>query len=181
MKKTKLLKAITNIAYYLYAFGVIITPIAAVIILFKLNTDGIIINEKKYTNVSLLTVLWGIVAYATSIGLFYCLFLFRKIIDLFLQLNIFHEDVIGLFQKIGKYLIIIGIVIFFIAFYFPEGYTFKTTSETGFSITKKFTNNFNLFLDFKWIAVIGVGLFFQVLGEIFKKAKDLQQENDLTI
>lgn len=96
----------------------------------------------------------------------YSLYLFRKSLRYFLNAKIFDAFVINSFRKIGNVLIISGIISFITsivgAIYFKQ----KFTLELGL--------NSNLIL-------IGLGLFFMILSEVFNIAKSAKQENDLTI
>jgi hypothetical protein len=181
MKKTRLLKWIINVIFYISCATMIIVPIAAIIILIMIHTDGIVYHEKKIIHVGLKTVFLGVFHYLISLGFLYCLSLFRKIINLFIELEIFHQDVIKLFNQIGNYLIVLGFATLFFS-YIPITYSYMTSTTYGYGFTVQDISKFTFdFLNFTWFVIIGVGLFFQVLSEIFKTSKSLKQENDLTI
>ena len=98
-----------------------------------------------------------------------------------MKLEVFHKDVIKLLNQIGRYLIVLGIASFPFS-YIPITYTYLTSTDNGYGITDKNILYYEIdFMSSAWVMIIGVGLFCQVLSEIFKTSKDLKQENDLTI
>ena len=175
MKKLKILDNITGVFYFLNKCVAFIIPIAAIVIICIVYNSGFDYEGKNYTGIGLWLIVFCLFRYAIYIALIYCLFLFRKIIKLFLELDFFNHTIVELFNKIGKYLITIGLAIILVSL-IPINYEYTTPNEGGFSITKEYKVLFEF--KFAWIAI---GLFFQVLSEIFNGANKLKQENDLTI
>ncbi len=181
MKKTKFLKWITDVIFYFYCAAMIIVPIAVIIFLVIINNEGIVLGDKKITHIGFKTFLWGIFKYLISLGFLYCLFLFRKIIVLFMELEVFHKDVIKLLNQIEKHLIVLGIASFPFS-YIPITYTYLSSTVTDYTITNTDILHYRIdIISTAWVMLIGIGLFCQVLSEIFKISKGLKQENDLTI
>ncbi|WP_242203787.1 DUF2975 domain-containing protein [Aestuariivivens insulae] len=175
MKKLKLLKLITDIIYYLNIILITISPIVAFAVIITINSEGLEYKGKEYTNIGAGLIFSYLLKYLVYLALVYCLYLFRKIILFFLELKIFDNMVINLFNKIGKYLILIGFG-FIISSCIPIDYNYTTYHSGGF--TNHYKHEYNFQLNFIWIAI---GLFFQVLSEVLSSANELKQENDLTI
>lgn len=178
MKYTKLLLTFVNIFYYLGIVAFIVIPIAGIYLLTQVYNDGFKNEDKIFVEIGYDYILKIIAQYLLYFIPLICLFYFRKTLTLFVNLKVFHTDVINLFYKMGKYLIVFAIGKTLVL-WLPISYTYLTIKENNFTQHNIYTNNFTLnFIDFIWIAI---GLFFIVLSEIFKKAKELKQENDLTI
>ncbi|GGW55847.1 hypothetical protein DFQ11_101540 [Winogradskyella epiphytica] len=96
----------------------------------------------------------------------YCFYLFRKTLRYFQKVKPFHDQVIQNFYKIGYLLSGVGVtasVLFVVA-----QLLFKGQFKIHLGITPS-------------LMLICLGLFFMVLSEVFKVAKNAKQENDLTI
>ncbi|MEL0455498.1 DUF2975 domain-containing protein [Flavobacteriaceae bacterium SZ-1-7] len=175
MKKLNLLKVITDIVYYVNIAAAIIAPLVAIVVLFKINSAGFEYDGKQYTKLGAGLIISSLLKFVLYLALVYCLFLFRKIILLFQKLKVFDNVVIDLFHRIGKYLILIGFG-FILVSCIPINYYYTTYHPGGFTNHYEFEYNFHLSI--VWIAI---GLFFQVLSEVFSNARRLKEENDLTI
>ena len=101
----------------------------------------------------------------TSVSI-YCLFIFRKTLRYFQQVKPFHNDVIDNFYKIGYLLVGVGIGGTIVSFISRLLFRGEVMINIGFT---------------PYLILICLGLFFMVLGEIFKVAKQAKEENDLTI
>lgn len=122
--------------------------------------DAFLTSSKTITQIFglLLTVL-------SSIGI-YSFYLFRKTLRYFQKVKPFHEGVILNFNKIGFLLVGIGVggsVLMFVA-----RLLFKNEFKISLGITP-------------YLLLLCLGLFFMVLAEIFKVAKQAKEENELTI
>ena len=96
----------------------------------------------------------------------YCFYLFRKTLRYFQRIKPFHEKVIENFHKIGRLLSIIGIsgsILFFVA-----RVILKNEIKINLGISP-------------YLTTLCLGLFFMVLSEIFKIAKQAKEENELTV
>lgn len=175
MKYTRLLSLLVNIFYYISIIVAIIAPIAGVYVLTQIYGDGFKNEDKIYVGLGFLFIFKIVLQYLLYLIPLICLFYFRKILTLFINLEVFHIDVVEFFNKIGKYLVYFTFGKILISC-IPLNYTYLIIQENDF--TKHDINTYAFNLNFIWIAI---GLFFIVLSEIFQKAKKLKQENDLTI
>jgi hypothetical protein len=100
----------------------------------------------------------------------YAIYLLRKTIGFFKKRDIFNEDVIRYFGGIGKCVLASTILTNIPMFFYNTIHLGHVSSLSlnggGFS---------SLLLS------LSLGLFFMVLGEVFKIAKNLKEENDLTL
>ncbi|WOD44699.1 DUF2975 domain-containing protein [Hwangdonia lutea] len=178
MKKALLLKGIINVFYYISIVVAIAAPIVIGSVLIQLDSNGFKYEERIYVGVGTITVFRIVAQYGLYLILIYCLFLFRKVILLIIDLNFFHNNVIALFSKIGKLLIVFGVVEILISF-IPISYTYLTVKGSSFTHHNEFFKGFSFSSTF--FLCLAIGLFFMVLSELFKVAKEIKQENELTI
>ncbi|MDB9781719.1 DUF2975 domain-containing protein [Winogradskyella sp.] len=124
--------------------------------IFDFEVDGNLITAQFFAFLLIITCFFGI----------YCVYLFRKTLRYFQRVKPFHIDVIKNFYKIGYLLSIIGIggtILFFTA-----------------RLVLKSELKINLGMS-PYVMLICLGLFFMVLSEVFKVAKQAKEENDLTV
>ncbi|WP_309614462.1 DUF2975 domain-containing protein [Flavobacterium sp.] len=99
----------------------------------------------------------------------YSVYLLRKVVNHFQRRDIFNEEVIRYFNLIGKLIIASSLI--------------SNVSLSVFNAVKR--NHIGLSLDFggydSFILSICLGLFFMVISEVFKIAKNIKEENELTI
>ena len=171
MKRLSLLKTITNILLILSKVGLFFAvPFLLIVIfmpgriplkiareLFDQPADAIGVEDKLL----LTTVIIGYVFYV------YALHLFKRILFLFQKNQVFHDDVIKNLYQTGK-AIIIGFLISEVPIYL---YNMISESEISFEIVA----------DNDWLFTLGLGLFFMVLSDVFGMAKNIKEENDLTV
>ncbi|WP_181248532.1 DUF2975 domain-containing protein [Flavobacterium magnum] len=117
---------------------------------------------------------WGgklVIMLGAAGGLFfvYAIYLLRKTVAHFRKREIFHEDVIRYFNAIGK-CIITSTLLTHIPLFF---YNMLHRNHLGIQIDG---GGFDSLL-----LSISLGLFFMVLAEAFKIAKNLKEENELTV
>jgi len=98
----------------------------------------------------------------------YALYLFKKTLVLFEKKKVFSFDVIKLLDQTGR-AIIIGCIIGAVS-----SFMYATLVEGAFEID--FTTGWDSSL-----FILGLGLFFIVLGDVFRMAKEMKEENDLTV
>lgn len=125
------------------------------------NGDFIAESQPKWLKqlIALIYVVIGLVS-------IYCLFIFRKTLRYFQQMKPFHSDVIINFYKIGYMLIGVGLGGTFVTF------AARLLLKGEFKISLGLTPH---------IILICLGLFFMVLSEVFKVAKQAKEENELTV
>lgn len=178
MKKALLLKTIINVFYYISIAVAVVIPIAIGYVLIQLYSDGFKYEEKIVVGVGAITIFKIVAQYGFYLILIYCLYLFRKVITLIIDLNFFHTNVIKLFSKIGKLLIVFGVAEVLISC-IPVSYNYLTLEANSFTHHNEFFRGFSFsYTFFIWLAI---GLFFMVLSELFKVAKEAKEENELTI
>lgn len=167
MRKLQILKTIIDFLW-IVSTPAIIVIIGLVTMLFfsDLGDLNLKINSVNFnSNDALSKVLLSISA-LNYLLIIAALFYFRKAVHFFLRVKIFDDIVIKSFQKIGNLLVISGIVSLSISMFYTTYYQQKVSLELGLN---------------QHIIIICLGLFFMVLSEIFKIAKNAKQENDLTI
>lgn len=168
MRKIHILKAIVDFMW------IVTMPIVPLLLLFipflffydDLGTVNIKISNITLTSISLLgKVLLSSMMLSYTL-LIYSLYLFRKTLRCFLQLKIFDNYIIKTYQKIGVLLSIWGITTLIISFISKIYFQQKMTLSIGMN---------------EHLIILCLGLFFMILSEVFKIAKNTKQENDLTI
>ncbi len=167
MRKLSILKAIVD---WLWIASIITTPI--IIIAFGFLIFGNSINDLKFSifNIKvnsneLYSKMILVLPLCYYLGSVYCLYLFRETIKNIQKINLFDNKNIKNFNIIGKLLIAFSFIEVIAKFLIelPQGDLNLNISMSPFLIT------------------LILGLFFMVLSEIFKIAKNQKQENDLTI
>jgi hypothetical protein len=172
MKKIRILKTIVDIVFII-TIPLMLSCIAIAIGIFFIDfTDlsfidlELIIDSENYNPKDLFSTILISISTINYLLLIAAFYLFRKVLYHFLREKIFEVFVINSFLKIGNLLIISGIISLVLSFvsnlYHKSGITFEIGSNEN-------------------IMNICLGLFFLVLSEIFKIAKNAKQENDLTI
>jgi hypothetical protein len=131
----------------------------ALAIFFDVDSTSVDVSE-------LTTQLFVLVVVALTFVGIYCLYLFRKTLRYFQQVKPFHNDVIKNFYKIGYLLTIIGLV--GTVLLFVSRLVLKSQLQINLGISP-------------YLILICLGLFFMVLSEVFKVAKQAKEENELTV
>jgi len=94
------------------------------------------------------------------------LYLFRKVLGLFQRRRIFDNEVIKLLKQIGQ-CVVAGVLLSAVP---PFIYDLVVEQKFGFKDS-----------DLGVLINLCIGLFFIVLSEVFKMAKAIKEENDLTL
>jgi hypothetical protein len=168
MKRLALLKTITVI---LFILSVIAMFFAVPFILVVAVMPGRIpfeINGHPANDAGIETVLLMLAIAAGCAFFIYALHLFKKVLELFEKKKIFHEDVVKYFDQIGK-AILIGYALCFVSDFF---YSTLVDNEIEIGIGTDIQSS---------ILTVGLGLFFLVLSDVFLLAKNIKDENDLTV
>lgn len=167
MKKLSLLRDWTKALFILSVLPIIFLPALLIIFFFfpdmmPMKVDILGANEIGFIEFIVMVII--ITGYCLFV---YSLYLFRKVLELFSKRQIFSDEVVKYFQQIGQ-LIYYGLLLGAV----PSNlYLILTRDEHELDMDK--------LVDY--IFVFSLGLFFTVLSEIFKKAKNLKEENDLTV
>jgi hypothetical protein len=170
MKKLNYLNKLLNFFYYISFLTILLMIVDYIKILFN-HAEILPINLSGVEFTSINTTV-KIVLFFSIISAFlfvYAISLLRKVIFYFVNNEIFNQDVILLLNKIGRILIASaltkGIPLLLYKFIFSNNFT-----ET------KHIQHFDYHF-----SGIALGLFFMVLSEVFKIAKGLKEENELTV
>ena len=170
MKKINILKAIVDL---LWIFSV---PVVLIIIgisfttffidLSDLSDLSITINTLDFNPNNTLSKILFVISSLNYLLLIVALYFFRKVLTNFVRIRVFEEVVISSFKKIGNLLTFSGFISLIISIIGKIYFEQKVSLEFGLN---------------QHLVIICLGLFFLVLSEIFKIAKNAKQENDLTI
>ena len=168
MRKINILKALVD---YLW---IIVVPIGTLVVLFFVPALFFIDfgeTELNFLHVNLITEdfiskLFVALLALNYLPLFYSLHVFKNTLRYFKNVKLFDEYVISSFSKIGNSLVLSGVVFLIL----------NTTYMIYFESRIQVNFGFNTDL-----VTLGLGLFFQILSEVFKIAKEAKEENQLTI
>jgi hypothetical protein len=167
MKKLNFLKAIVDFVWIMALISIPFLVFFIGYLLVSKETFDIPIkmNGIEITVLDLNAKLALFFAAASYIVIIYSLFLFRKLLRLFQLKIIFDETTIFYLNRIGRLFIIFGLLSGIPAFFFK-------LAEREIKI--EIGSDSLLYL-------ISLGLFFMVLSEVFKIAKTMKEENELTV
>ncbi|MCD8448505.1 DUF2975 domain-containing protein [Tenacibaculum dicentrarchi] len=158
MKKLNILRQILDA---LWILSIVLGFMLFIDMLFLKGTIAIDLNT--YYKISTIDFFLATVKYLFYLSVLY---LFKKIIKEFQQLNIFTIGIVKLFNQIGIVLVLSSAI--FIAFEFlHQLYShgkFQIELDIGYNLIR-----------------LCLGLFFMILSEVFNISKNLKVENDLTI
>jgi len=168
MKSIRILKKLINIYYYFLLIAFIAGLIVIPILIFtnqpiKMTVFGHYIN---LVDLSLTKSIVIIVLFNVVLGFFIrSIWLLKTTAKELETGHYFSELVITNFKKVGKLFILCGFG------FFAFNFLLNLFVESRLSVS----TDSSLFI------FLIIGLFFMFLSEIFKKANNLEQENDLTI
>lgn len=171
MKWLSFLRTLTKIIFVLsIIFMAYLIPILFVMIFAKdmVPEDIIyIISNESTGSIGAEEYLYA-TAIILSLGFYiYALYLFKKVLAYFHKREVFHENVVRYFNQSGK-AVLNGYMIELFAVIL---YNFLVKQQASVSTD---------FIMYSFL-IVGVGLFFIVLSEVFLMAKNLKEDNDLTI
>lgn len=167
MKKINILKTIVDLLWIfsmpvvLIIIGVSFTTFFVDLSDLNIELDTININQND-----LFSKILFVISSLNYLLLIVALYFFRKVLTNFIRVRIFEEVVISSFKKIGNLLTFSGFISLIISIIGKIYFEQKVSLEFGLN---------------QHLVLICLGLFFLVLSEIFKIAKNAKQENDLTI
>ncbi|MEM1002652.1 MAG: hypothetical protein AAGH46_08385 [Bacteroidota bacterium] len=169
MKKLLALKSIVDFIWIICCIPMALIMLLLLIISF-VNADTL--NEISVISFvglegSRSVVIFRILVLSVIVGFaLYCFFLFRRVLRFFMKAQPFHTGVISTFRRIGKILVWLGIAGLFFSFIEKLLIYNRLVFNVGF---------------WPYLFMSALGLFFQVLAEIFVVAKLAKEENQLTI
>lgn len=168
MKRLALLKTLTVILLVLSAIGMFFAVPFILVVAVMPGQIPFKINGHPADTAGIETIIC-MLAVAIGCGFFiYALNLFKKTLELFEKKKIFHEDVVKYFDQTGK-AILIGYAICVSSIFL-----YNTLAQGSLELDIEYGFNSSLF-------IIGLGLFFLVLSDVFLMAKNIKDENDLTL
>lgn len=167
MRKINILKAIVDLLW-IFSMPIVLVIIGFSIAVFfvDLGDLNIKINSIGLNTDTLFSKALLVVSALNYLLIVAALYFFKKVLNHFVRVKIFEETVISSFKKSGNLLFISGIISLTISMISKVYFQQKVTLEFGLN---------------QHLVIICLGLFFLVLSEIFKVAKNQKQENDLTI
>lgn len=167
MSKLPLLKTFASILFALSMIVLFFAVPFIILWLFMPERVPFKLDGEPMTTVTAELVIL-LISLVIGLGFFtYALYLFKTNLGLFEKKKIFDVTVIKNFAQIGKAILL--------------GYLFCAMPITLYKILAKNATeiDFEFIIDSLFIA--GLGLFFIVLSEVFQMAKNIKEENDLTV
>ena len=167
MKKINILKAIVDLLW-IFSMPVVLIIIGVSFTTFfvDLSDLNIELNTINMNQNDLFSKILFVISSLNYLLLIVALYFFRKVLTNFVRVRVFEEVVISSFKKIGNLLTFSGFISLIISIIGKIYFEQKVSLEFGLN---------------QHLVIICLGLFFLVLSEIFKIAKNAKQENDLTI
>ena len=167
MKKINILKAIVDLLWiFSMPVVLIIIGISFTTFFIDLSDLSITINTLDINTNSSFSKILFVISSLNYLLLIVALYFFRKVLTNFVRVRVFEEVVISSFKKIGNLLMFSGFISLIISIIGKIYFEQKVSLEFGLN---------------QHLVLICLGLFFLVLSEIFKIAKNAKQENELTI
>ncbi|MDB4098434.1 DUF2975 domain-containing protein [Polaribacter sp.] len=164
MKKINILKTIVDLLW-IFSMPVVLIIIGVSFTTFFVDLS-ITINTLDINTNSTFSKILFVISSLNYLLLIVALYFFRKVLTNFVRVRVFEEVVISSFKKIGNLLTFSGFISLIISIIGKIYFEQKVSLEFGLN---------------QHLVLICLGLFFLVLSEIFKIAKNAKQENDLTI
>jgi hypothetical protein len=167
MKKINILKTIVDLLW-IFSMPVVLIIIGVSFTTFfvDLSDLNIELNTININQNDLFSKILFVVSSLNYLLLIVALYFFRKVLTNFVRLRVFEEVVISSFKKTGNLITFSGFISLIISIIGKIYFEQKVSLEFGLN---------------QHLVLICLGLFFLVLSEIFKIAKNAKQENDLTI
>ncbi len=167
MKKLNLLKTIVD---FIWIMSLVFFPLIIVLSI-------MILMDKEVFDIPI-TFATGTVDLSNSFGkmalvinvinfglLLYALYFFRKLLSRFMKRIVFEDEICFLLNKIGS-IVIMASIVQLLSDYITKLSNHKFGIEFGYG---------------PFLYLLALGLFFKVLSEVFKIAKNMKEDNELTI
>jgi hypothetical protein len=167
VKKINILKTIVDLLW-IFSMPVVLIIIGVSFATFfvDLSDLNIELNTININQNDPFSKILFIVSSLNYLLLIVALYFFRKVLTNFVRVRVFEEVVISSFKKTGNLLTFSGFISLILSIIGKIYFEQKVSLEFGLN---------------QHLVIICLGLFFLVLSEIFKIAKNSKQENDLTI
>ena len=167
MKKLYILKTVVD---FLWIISLFAFPLIIFLTIYFIWSDEVMDIPIQITTHEIdLTSKFGKIALAIGVLnsglLLYAVFLFRKLLTNFRKRLIFETENMILFDKIGN-LVLLASVVYIITDFVANTSINHLQINFGYG---------------PFLYLLGLGLFFKVLAEVFKMGKNLKDENELTI
>jgi len=165
MKRIQLLKTITTIAFAIgmvtLFFGV---PFVLILILFPSQVP-FTVHGVMPTALGVETGLYFLVQLGAYAFYVYALYLFKQTVILLEKQKLFHADVIKNLFQCGRAIL--------------TGWLISTVAEFAYNALVR--GELRIAVTAGTFLIPALGLFFMVLGDVFRTAKPIKEENDLTV
>jgi len=166
MKQLSLLKDLSQILFVLSLLSMFFLVPFWLLTFVMPQTIPFKINGETVTNIPLTTKLLGGIIIGGIAFFIYALYIFKETLVLFRKKKIFDLVVIKNFKLIGRCI--------------SAGFVLSAGGSMLLSLSRNYISiDFNFIIES--IFIICLGLFFFVLGEVFQMAKNIKEENDLTV
>lgn len=170
MKKLQILKTLLDLFWFFTLISLVgLIFFVPFLLTGNANEIDVKIKGQQITNADLFSKMVIVLGVIAGILFVYSIYLLRKVVGYFQRREIFHNEVIHNFNLIGKLIIASSLI--------------SNGSLFVFNAVKR--NHLGLDLDFggydSFILSICLGLFFMVISEVFKIAKNMKEENELTV
>ncbi len=170
MRQLNILKAILDLVWFFSLVGAIGVLIFLPFYLFESEIDiPIKIKGQVIATNDSLSKIIVFVNIVSGLLFLYSIYLLRKVVGLFQKREIFNDQVIHLFNRIGQ-LVIASTLISNVSLFI---YKFVVKDHVGLSLDLGSYDSF--------LISISLGLFFMVISVVFKIATKMKEENELTI
>jgi len=170
MRKLNILKAVLDFFWFFSLIAVISIIFILPFYLFSSEmTIPIKIRGYEITSQTIFSKVIVFINVMSGLLFLNSIYLLRKVVGLFQKREIFNDEVVRLFNLIGKLIIASSI----------------TSSFSIFVYNMAERNHLSISFDFgsydSFLISVSIGLFFMVISEVFKIAKKMKEENELTI
>jgi hypothetical protein len=170
MKKLNFLKAILDLFWFFSIISIVAIVAFVVMYFFKGDFDiPIVIKGQAINSHSVMSKITVLANLISGFLFLYSIYLLRKVVTLFQKREIFTTIVIDCFSKIGNCIIASAVI--------------SSVSLMVYKAVEKKYAGFSI--DFggydSFLIAVSLGLFFMVISEIFKIAKNMKEESELTI
>ena len=168
MRRLTILRTLTHILYVLSLLSLFFAVPFVLVMAFMPERIPFKIGDLQAGAYGAETIIYLLASIAGLAFDVYALYMFKKLLRFFTKKVIFHAEVISLLDQIGK-AILIGYAIVFAADFL---YTTLVENKIEMELVSGLDSA---------IVTIGLGLFFLVLSDVCLMAKNIKDENDLTV